>query len=56
MHCISADVKEVKTLEENIETIAKFQKISESRLRAVEAKLKDNKDKTVFDCPSVKKL
>lgn len=51
-----AEKKQVQLLEENIETVAKFQKISENRIRNIETKVKDFENEFSSDCSSVKKL
>lgn len=51
-----AEKKQVQSLEESIEAMAKFQKISENRIKNIEAKVKDFKNEVSFDCPSVKEL
>lgn len=56
LRCSINNIKNVKSLEESIEAVAKFQKISENRIRNIETKVKDFKNEFSSDCPSVKKL
>lgn len=51
-----AEKKQVQSLEESIEAMAKFQKISENRIKNIEVKVKDFKNEFSSDCLSIKEL
>lgn len=56
LRCNINNTKKVVSLEESIEAMAKFQKISENRIRNIEVKVKDFKNEVSSDCPSIKEL
>lgn len=56
LRCNINNTKKVESLEESIEAMAKFQKISENRIKNIETKVKDFKNEFSSDCTSVKEV